>query len=183
MAQPLPLYQSTLKTALPNRDDSITNTTEDTHNWFSKIKEDPTVIQRLIDQHASNDQNYDQKKVTPLKLSSVLKRARVDEEKVLTEASPVKKRRIDFTSSLECPHCDKQFPLGGQWKVRKHILQQHEDQTKKQAIVCEICNKTFHSQSVFLSHSEMHRVGDPWSCNLCKRRFKELPLLGEVTVC
>jgi len=171
-AQPLPLYQSTLKTLpLPNRDDGITNTTGDVNNWFSKIKEDPTVIQRLVDQH------YDQKKVTPLKLSSVLKRVRGSEEVIVSEASPAKKRRIDFSSSLKCPHCDKQFPLGGQWKVRKHILQEHEDQTKKQAIVCELCNKTFHSQSVFLSHSEMHRVGDPWNCNLCNGQFGELPLL------
>lgn len=168
--QPLPLYQSTLKT-LPNRDDGITNTTEDINNWFSKIKEDPTVIQRLVDQHC------DQKKVTPLKLSSVLKRVRGSEEKIESVASPAKKRRIDFSSSLKCPHCDKQFPLGGQWKVRKHILQEHEKQTKKQAIVCEMCNKTFHSQSVYLSHSEMHRVGNPWNCNLCKRQFGELPLL------
>ena len=107
----------------------------------------------------------------------------MDEEKIVSEASLAKKRRIDFTSSLDCPHCDKQFPLGGQWKVKKHILNEHEDLTKKAAIVCEICNKTFSSQSVFLSHSEMHRVGDPWNCNLCKRRFGEMPLLGEVTVC
>ena len=184
-AQPLPLYQSTLKTALPNRDDSNTNSTEDNQNWFSKLKEDPTVIQRLVDQHAADDQHcdHDKKKVTPLKLSSVIKRARVDEEKIVSEASLAKKRRIDFTSSLDCPHCDKQFPLGGQWKVRKHIHNEHKDLTKKAAIVCEICNETFSSQSVFLSHSEMHRVGDPWNCNLCKRRFGEMPLLGEVTVC
>ena len=164
---------------LPNRDDGITTAELDT--ILPKRKEDPTVIQRLVDQHATEGQPIVDKKVTPLKIS-VIKRERANEDKDVSEGQ-AKKRRIDFGSSVGCPHCDQQFPLGGQWKLKKHILLEHKDQMERQALRCEICEKTFPSQSVFVSHREMHRVGTPWNCNLCKRRFGELPLLGEVTVC
>lgn len=162
--------------ALPNRDDS--NTTRVLDKPMLKSKEDPTVIQRIAAQQAAEDQAVIQKKVTPLKIS-VVKRERACEDKFEAEASLAKKRRIDFSSSVGCPHCDLQFPLGGQWKLKKHILQEHKDRNERQALRCEICEKIFSSQSVFVSHSEMHRAETPLDCNLCKSRFGELPLLVE----
>ena len=149
---------------------------------MSKFKEDPTVIQRIAAQQAAEDQAVVQKKVTPLKIS-VVKRERACEDNLTLESSLAKKRRIDFSSSVGCPHCDQQFPLGGQWKLKKHILQEHKDQMERQALRCDICDKTFSSQSVFVSHCERHRVGTPLDCKLCQSRFGEMPLLGEVTVC
>ena len=56
---------------LPNRDDGIRTAELDT--ILTKSKEDPTVIQRLVDQHAAEGQPIVDKKVTPLKIS-VIKR-------------------------------------------------------------------------------------------------------------
>ena len=163
---------------LPNRDDS-SSTPFDHDRELTKPQEDPTVIQRILDQkHASEDQLPANKKVTPLKIS-VMKRERMrSEDKIIFEASQPKKRKLEFSSSVECPHCDHQFPLGGQWKLRKHILQEHKDQFEKEAFRCEPCDKTFPSKSVFTSHHEMHTGKHPWRCNLCIRQFEELSALG-----
>ena len=167
--------------------DQVSTATVFSAEYFPKVtpksKEDPTVIQRLLEQNAQDDQVEERRKVTPLKIVLENYKTPNECEGVFTPRIVSMKRKADMCSSMECPHCDKQFPLGGQWKLRRHILHAHKEQTGNEAFRCDICDKTFPSKPVLVSHNEMHRIGSSWDCHICKRRFGEIKLLGEVCVC
>eukprot|EP00092_Neocalanus_flemingeri_P040760 GFUD01044375.1.p1 GENE.GFUD01044375.1~~GFUD01044375.1.p1 ORF type:complete len:275 (+),score=95.66 GFUD01044375.1:552-1376(+) len=81
-----------------------------------------------------------------------------------SEVSPVPR-------SLSCPHCGKQFPLGGQWKLTRHISTVH---TNNMPYSCQYCDKQFPCQSILTAHTEWHHVTNPWQCEECGYRLGNL---------
>lgn len=90
-------------------------------------------------------------------------------------------------TSFRCPYCGKQFPRGGEWKMRKHIASEHGDQEKglnrKKQFTCHKCSAEFSSNSVLMSHMERHRRSpwkkDPWKCGACREKFTEMKQLAK----
>ena len=166
---------------IPNRDDSNLDTAS---NSFRKGIEDPTVIKRLVDQKRNFAKL--QRKVSPLKVildkerSPLIKRAKLS---LMANSPNSKKIKMD-NSSLFCPHCDKQFPLGGSWKLKKHIRNQHKieadsNDSRKPGAKCNDCDKEFSSLAVLNSHLEQHKTSLPWTCKLCSGEFSEMTYIGK----
>ena len=76
-----------------------------------KSKEDPTVIQRLLEQNAQDDQVEERRKVTPLKIVLENYKTPNECEGVFTPRIVSMKRKADMCSSMECPHCDITYKL------------------------------------------------------------------------
>ena len=62
---------------------------------------------------------------------------------------------------LSCSHCNKKFPLGGQWKLTRHISSAHGN---IMSYSCSYCDKQFPQQSILTAHSKWHEVTNPWQC-------------------
>jgi len=90
-------------------------------------------------------------------------------------------------TSFRCPYCGKQFPRGGEWKLKKHIASEHEEQerggNKKKQFTCHKCSADFSSNSVLISHMERHRRSpwkkNPWKCGACREKFSEMKQLAK----
>ena len=137
-----------------------------------------TIVQILADQKkeaAVRDKN----KVSPLKLIKendqykLSKRKRKSDRPVAVDQ--VAKRKTKGRSSLlKCQHCDKEFPLGGAWQMKKHLLSKHKSQD--QDLSCSICKKKFSIKSGLEAHLEMHKEIFPWKCGrrTCAGKFDKL---------
>ena len=120
-------------------------------------------------------------KVSPLKFIKDNDQYKLSKRKRDSDAdqpeAEVKKRRLDEVGKVnrnlqKCPHCPREFPLGGAWKLKKHILSNHKDLHQEQS--CSICQQRFGRRSVLEAHMEKHRKGFPWTCELCEERFDQL---------
>ena len=72
---------------------------------------------------------------------------------------------------LSCPHCDKKFPLGGQWKLTRHISSVH---ASSKNFSCQYCDNQFPTQSILTAHTQWHKVTNPWQCEECGYRLGSL---------
>jgi len=103
------------------------------------------------------------------------------------ETSSSQHEQSSSNTSFRCPYCGKQFPRGGEWKMRKHIASEHGDQEKglnrKKQFTCHKCSAEFSSNSVLMSHMERHRRSpwkkDPWKCGACREKFTEMKQLAK----
>ena len=114
----------------------------------------------------------DSRKVSPIKLIKGNNEYRIGAEKrknsLDVEVGGTKKLRpTRDTKTLVCEFCDKQFPLGGRWKLLKHVSSEHN-------FICEYCDKQFICQSVLTAHTQWHLRTNPWNCSLCGFEFESL---------
>ena len=72
---------------------------------------------------------------------------------------------------LSCPHCDKKFPLGGQWKLTRHISSVH---VSSKNFSCRYCDNQFPTQSILTAHTQWHELTNPWQCEECCYRLGSL---------
>jgi len=107
-----------------------------------------------------NSQLNSQKKVLPLKISKNFD----DGSYKVKNSSPM---------CLSCDVCGKQFPLGGQWKFKRHMETVHATESN---FFCDIenCTKNFRQKSSLAAHKEAHKHKHPWQCNSCKSTFRDL---------
>ena len=142
--------------------------------------EEKTIVQILADQNKDASVTI-KNKVSPLKFIKENDQYKLSKRKRDSDVTPpeaeVKKRRLDegdrATRNLQkCPHCAREFPLGGAWKLKKHILSNHKDLDQDQ--LCSICPQRFSLKSVLEAHLERHRRSFPWNCGLCGDRFDQL---------
>ena len=167
---------------LPNREGS----TED--ESFSGVK---GFVGQLVEQKRSflsvEVKQKQTQKVSPIKIIKGVtqyKLANKKKQKVpITKeyASPCKKFKLSSSSvaaaipvpqqCLSCPHCSKQFPLGGQWKLTRHISSDH---SSSKTFSCQHCDKKFPCQSILIAHSEWHQLTSPWQCEECGYRLGDL---------
>jgi len=164
---------------LPNREGS-------TEEEGSGIK---GVVGQLVQQkrsvHLSEGKEKQTQKVSPIKIikgHNMYQLANKKKQKAaLTEdyTSPCKKLKMSSPvpevstapqQCLSCPHCSKQFPLGGQWKLTRHISTAHNVPD----ISCQYCDKKFTCQSVLIAHNEWHKLTSPWQCGECGYRLGNL---------
>ena len=183
---------------VPNRDDGnveLLSKKKTLHQEISKESKpkDQNIIERLVDQ--KKNIAVIQKKVSPIKIVVEKSNYQLLKRKTKSPAvSPTqKKQKLDFNSSLSCPHCNKQFPLGGNWKLKKHISLEHNKSggkkppvsnnttsttlttlKNKRKFVCNVCDKDFSFQSVLTAHGELHRTVTPWSCTFCNEEFDDM---------
>ena len=120
-------------------------------------------------------------KVSPLKFIKENDQYKLSKRKRDSGVGPpeaeVKKRRLSEAGNLnrnrqKCPHCAREFPLGGAWKLKKHILSNHKDLDPEHS--CSICQQRFGLRSVLEAHTERHRRRFPWSCEICAETFDQL---------
>jgi len=124
------------------------------------------------------------KKVSPLKLSKnnnnggyeVIKVADVD-DKIIKKKGGADKVEKNVSNAnarcLSCDECGKQFPLGGQWKLKRHKELMHE---AANLFSCLECPTKFEFKSSLEAHKEAHRYENPWRCNICKVTYMNLTL-------
>ena len=146
--------------------------------------EEKTIVQILAGQNKKALSLPSKNKVSPLKFIKENDQYKLSKRKRDSDVGPaeaeVKKRRLDDggrgsrvgRNSQKCPHCAREFPLGGAWKLKKHILSNHKDVDQDHS--CSICQKGFSLKSVLESHMEMHRKSFPWNCEFCGERFEQL---------
>ena len=128
------------------------------------------------------DQNTVQNKISPLKFIKEndqykLSKRKRDSDVMRQPEAEVKKRRLNEGGKVnrnlqKCPHCPREFPLGGAWKLKKHILSNHKDLDQQSS--CSICQQRFGRRSVLEAHMEKHRNPFPWNCELCGEGFDQL---------
>ena len=145
------------------------------------MPEEKTIVQILADQSKEASVTV-KNKVSPLKFIKENDQYKLSKRKRHSDVSPpeaeAKKRRLNdegkkVNRSLQkCPHCAKEFPLGGAWKLKKHILSNHKD--IDQELSCSICQQRFDLRSVLEAHMERHRKCFPWNCVLCGDGFDQL---------
>ena len=172
---------------IPNRDDSNGDRSpaaqQNVALASAGAKEDPNIIERLVTQ--SRNLASVQKKVSPLKI--VLERENYKLHQRTRPRSPggvddqdqetfCKKRKIEeVKSSLHCPHCALQFPLGGNWKLKKHIMNKHKVMSEhiepRKAMTCDICGEDCEFESVLKAHKKHHQDLYPWKCKKCESTF------------
>ena len=159
------------------------------------MKDPPTIIERLVDQ--KKNIAVIQKKVSPIKIvvekSNYQLLKSKDKSPITSTIPPQKKQKLDVNSSLSCPHCNKQFPLGGSWKLKKHISVEHDKRedvrkaspspttisktstsNRKKKFSCYVCDKEFSYQCILTAHIEWHRTVTPWSCTFCHKMFDDM---------
>lgn len=155
------------KSELLDEGSTASNNNDDEVDKIPSTK-DPSIIERLVEQ----SKNLATVMVTGSPKRTIVDKLEVSKRKRETDNShsPSKKRKTE-PRSLQCPHCDKQFPLGGSWKLKKHINRQHSDEAK---FSCNQCKETFNKESVFLSHKERHDNPVPWRCKVCKRSYNQM---------
>ena len=145
--------------------------------------EEKTIVQILADQNKEASASLTVKtKVSPLKFIKENDQYKLSKRKRHSDVSPpeteVKKRRLNEAGGLpcrnilKCPHCAREFPLGGAWKLKKHILSDHKDLDQEHS--CSICQQRFGLRSVLEAHTERHRRRFPWSCEICAETFDQL---------
>merc|ERR1712059_223331 len=78
------------------------------------------------------------------------------------------KGRRNSPKCLFCPKCGLQFPLGGQWKLDRHLATAHT------TVDCSQCDKKMLYQSSLTAHMERHRSVNPWQCNRCDGTFQNI---------
>jgi len=130
-----------------------------------------SVVKQLADQRG---------KVPPIKIIKGKNQYRLEKKATKIDEKPRDEVVTTFrkdnsavkSSCLTCPQCGKQFPLGGQWKLRKHLQMVHE----VGGHFCHVCDKEFDHQSLLLAHSNWHRRQEPWMCKHCKQVFGGLEL-------
>jgi len=125
------------------------------------------IVERILEQKVCNVSSSGLK-VSPLKLQLTGDKYKLvgrntpknveDEFKSKTEES-----RRSTPQSLKCEFCQKSFPMGGKWKLRRHMQKEHS----KEISVCNYCDKEFTSESVLKAHLQRHKAGDPFNCNVC----------------
>ena len=173
---------------IPNRDDSNGDRSpaarQDAALAAAGVKEDPNIIERLVSQ--SRNLASVQKKVSPLKI--VLERENYKLHQRPRPRSPggvddqetfCKKRKIEeVKSSLHCPHCALQFPLGGNWKLKKHIMNKHEVMSEhiepRKTVTCDICGEDCGFEAVLKAHKKHHQDLYPWKCRKCGSTFENV---------
>jgi len=171
----------------PNREGS-TEVLDDT----AKVK---GVVGRLADQKRGylSSQEYsteakDDQKVSPIKIIkghnqyqlANRNQQQVTDSLILENVAPCKKLKLSSMSAkdaspvphcLSCPHCGKQFPLGGQWKLTRHISSAHSN---SMVYSCQDCDKQFSCQSILTAHTKWHQLTNPWQCEACGYRLGNL---------
>ena len=144
-----------------------------------ELGEEKTIVQILADQNSVASSVTLKNKVSPLKFIKENDQYKLTKRKRPSDVGPaegeVKRRRLDeggrlSRNSQKCPHCSKEFPLGGAWKLKKHILSQHKDLDQEHS--CSVCQQRFRLRSILEAHMERHRRSFP--CDICGDRFDQL---------
>jgi len=145
-------------------------------------------VGRMVEQKnsfLSASQEKSQLKVSPIKIIrgenqyKLASRKRHDGQEALNcvDTPSSKKQKISGKAipsapqCLSCSHCDKKFPLGGQWKLTRHISSVHGN---IMSYSCQYCDKQFPHQSILLAHTKWHEVTNPWQCEECGYRLGSL---------
>jgi len=185
------VIEQEVQNQFPNREGS-TEVQEDT----VKVK---GVVGRMVDQKKSylSSQEYiseakDVPKVSPIKIKimkgdhpcpyQLASRNKQQVTVPLTSdtSTPCKKLKLSSMSAkdaspvphcLSCPHCGKQFPLGGQWKLTRHLSSAHSN---TMVYSCQDCDKQFPCQSILTAHTKWHKLTNPWQCGDCGYRLGNL---------
>jgi len=177
------VVEQEVQNQFPNREGSIERL-DDTVNVKG-------VVERMVGQKRNylSSQEYiteakDDQKVSPIKIikgGNQYQLADRNKQQVTDPlATPCKKLKFPPMSAkdaapvphcLFCPHCGKQFPLGGRWKLTRHLSSAHSN-TKVYS--CQDCDQQFHSQSVLTAHTKWHQLTNPWQCEDCGYRLGNL---------
>jgi len=177
------VVEQEVQNQFPNREGSIERL-DDTVNVKG-------VVERMVGQKRNylSSQEYiteakDDQKVSPIKIikgGNQYQLADRNKQQVTDPlATPCKKLKFPPMSakdaapvplSLSCPHCGKQFPLGGQWKLTRHLSSAHGN-TKVYS--CQDCDQQFHCQSILTAHTKWHQLTNPWQCEDCGYRLGNL---------
>ena len=140
--------------------------------------EEKSIVQILAEQKKEAAVKEKKMKVSPLKLVKENDRYKLSKRKCwsepVTEAQRSKKKVVGGVSRAQsrCPHCGKQFPLGGAWKLKKHILKEHHEVENEKS--CSICLKRLSLSCSLAAHMEMHKELFPWVCRPCGGKFENL---------
>jgi len=139
---------------VPNREGSDNKVMED-----HEVK---NLVERMVDQ---------KQVVSPIRIikgkNKYLVANKKQEKVVDSQSSPP----AGIANSLVCPHCGKSFPLGGQWKLTRHMNSVHGSSTQ---YICQYCDKHFPCKSVFTAHKTWHHQTNPWQCEVCEARLGDL---------
>ena len=167
---------------LPNREGS----TED--ESFSGVK---GFVGQLVEQKRSflsvEVKQKQTQKVSPIKIIKGVTQYKLANKKkqkvpITNEyASPCKKLKLSSSSvaaaipvlqqCLSCPHCSKQFPLGGQWKLTRHMLLVHSINL---CYSCQYCGEKFPCLSILNAHIMAHKLSHPFQCAQCGYRLGQI---------
>ena len=140
--------------------------------------EEKSIVQILAEQNKEAAVKEKKMKVSPLKLVKENDRYKLSKRKCssepVTEAQGRKKKvgGGTYRAQSRCPHCGKQFPLGGVWKLKKHILKEHQEVENEKS--CSICLKKLSLSCSLAAHMEMHKELFPWVCRPCGGKFENL---------
>ena len=163
-----------LQTDFPNfdedNDEPCKNEEEKDENLVTTEDHDQSIIKVLVEQN----KNFASLKKHLEPAAEIVDKDVKTKRKFEEEAEPTKKKQKVESRSLHCPDCDKQFPLGGSWKLKKHMLTQHKEDEIKQTFPCNHCSKKFSSKAVMLSHSKRHKMESPFECSSCSYPCKDM---------
>merc|ERR1719233_959270 len=137
---------------------------------------------RMVEQKRTSNHFDNQKKVSPLKLIRGGNQFKVVDKKRSRGGSfnddvPEKKPKPPgkvlpgSPQCLACSHCDKKFPLGGQWALERHVSSAH---TTGQKNCCKYCDKEFLHESTLAAHIRHHQTTTPWQCGKCGYKLDSL---------
>jgi len=177
------VVEQEVQNQFPNREGSIERL-DDTVNVKG-------VVERMVGQKRNylSSQEYiteakDDQKVSPIKIikgGNQYQLADRNKQQVTDPlATPCKKLKLSSMSAkdaapvpycLSCPHCGKQFPLGGQWKLTRHLSSAHSN---TMVYSCQDCDKQFPCQSILTAHTKWHKLTNPWQCGDCGYRLGNL---------
>lgn len=100
---------------------------------------------------------------TPKTKSNVVRQ--VSSQKTVVRPPVGVKQGPGSRSALQCPHCSRQFPRGGAWKLSRHIESAHPGVAT--SVECNLCGKIFSSNSTLIAHRASHRSLHPFQCGAC----------------
>ena len=184
---PASLAMATNTTYVVQEEQELNQSPKRDPNWEGSTEIDQTVerkglVGRMVDQKRSYLSTQEsiiesnaKQKVSPIKILEGEKQYQLASRNIqlADNDTPYKKLKLNpmspkasspAPSCLSCPHCGKQFPLGGQWKLTRHISSFH---SSSMLCSCQYCDKQFPCQSILTAHTEWHMLTNPWKCEEC----------------
>ena len=144
-------------------------------------------VGRMVEQKnsfLSTPKEISKQKVSPIKIiigqnqyKLANRKRRDDQEAQNSETSSIKRPKISgkvipsAPQCLSCSHCNKKFPLGGQWKLTRHISSVHGS---IMTYSCQYCDKQFPQKSILTAHTKWHEETNPLQCEECGYRLGSL---------